>query len=350
MIVPYGYELIQIMAYPAGFQYRFRFDEEWVSENVKSKLSSLDGHKGYIVFRDKLSAKLYPVRHFTLIEAQKIGKIYYFVYELNEIIDFETQEAARIKQIDEFNAKFSEFHQHEINNVPTADMKPLVLLSNFEPDIKNKHSASVDQLKIENERWTNVISSVKDIDLYENVEFIKIVDVTSMKDQPEKAQIGKNSLIVKEARDYKLRLLQYNPKKGKENTAPTDIKLKSDGKYINIIRDQQRAVGKYDILTFIFRVNSDSGGNSSFLDIELAPKHEVMSHMDPKLYMQITIQRSYLKSSVKIGLGILFACLFLTLHIHPESHLAFLKDVALVGAAVVITELLEEIKGFLKRK
>lgn len=351
-IVPYGYELVQIMAYPTGFVYRFRFDEEWVQENVKNNLSVLVGMKGYIVLRDKDVSKFFPIRYFTIKEAQKIGKIYYFSYELNEIIDFDSKQHLRNNQLEEFNKNFIEFHKTEfINNEPGKHMKPLVLLSNFGPEIKNQNHPSLDALHQENERWINVISTVKNIKLYEDVEFIKIVDISLMKRPAKKADFISNAIEVKEYEDYKLRLLQHIPKETEtKKSEPRNIELRGDDKYLRIIRGKQRAVGKYDILTFIFRTSPESGGNNSFLDIELTLKPEAKPYMESKLYLPVVIKRKFGKMIIKLLLAVLFISIFLIIHFHPSSSLQFLRDIALIGITIIIMELLSTLKGFLRRK
>ena len=47
-IDPYGYEAIPILAYPNGFIYRFRFDEEWVEDSLFHR-EDLVGKNGYII-------------------------------------------------------------------------------------------------------------------------------------------------------------------------------------------------------------------------------------------------------------------------------------------------------------
>ena len=47
-ISPYGYETVPVLATPNGFQYRFRFDEEWVQDSIVHR-PDLNGKKGYIV-------------------------------------------------------------------------------------------------------------------------------------------------------------------------------------------------------------------------------------------------------------------------------------------------------------
>jgi hypothetical protein len=383
MIPPYGYELVQIMAYPSGFVYRFRFDEEWVQEKIKNNdLQFLEGKRGYIVFRDKATARFYPIRYFTILKAERIGKVYYFSYELNNTVDFESKEDLRTKQLDEFNTALTDFHKDElVTNQPGKDMKPIVLLSNFELVMKNGHPSSANALLRENERWVNVISTVKSIKLYEDIEFVKIIEVISMKKSNHTnvhrhnnsrlhnvyykivdvlsmikkdytaANVKDNSLVVSEYEDYKLKLLQYIPTESRqERHKPRDIELKGDDKYVRIIRGRQRAVGKYDVLTYIFRTLPDSGGTKSFLDLEMTLKPGTEPYMESKIFIPIFIKIKIGKVILKLSLAAVFVSVFLAIHFHPNSVLPFLKDVALIGVTIIVMELFMELKGFLRRK
>ena len=68
-IEPYGYEIVNVLAYPPGFKYRFRFDEEWVQDEIKSQIADLTDREAYIVLRDFDKAKLFPIRLCTICDA-----------------------------------------------------------------------------------------------------------------------------------------------------------------------------------------------------------------------------------------------------------------------------------------
>jgi hypothetical protein len=336
-IDPYGYEIVNILAYPNGFTYRFRFDQQWVHNKVQHNIPNLINKQGYIVLRDRDSALLYPIRKCTIKRADRIGITYYFEYELGDIIDYDSQENLRINQIKKFNEEFTASHAKDISNKAGEDMTPLCLLSNYEPAIQNQSSSLEER---EFEQWGNVIEAIKDIKLYEDVEFIKLVDILSKKPKflgsyiksekfkrfiktgPDKASVQNNSFIFKENLDYEIRVYQYIPNRKKESVT-RDIKMVVDDKYISPIRGQQRAVGKYDVITFLLRTNPHSGGRRSFIDIEHVTKAEAAPSIEPKIYFPVFIRKSRKKS-------LLFFCatvlLFLAYNLaHYLSHFVHLE-------------------------
>ncbi|MCL5113732.1 MAG: hypothetical protein M1372_01000 [Patescibacteria group bacterium] len=348
-IEPYGYELVNILAYPSGFQYRFRFDEEWVQEKLRNNIAKLNNKKGYIVLRDKDAAKFYPIRFCIIKQARKIGKIYYFEYELGDIIDYDSKENLAVEQIEDFNKKFSEFHKNDIsNNNPNADMTPLCLFSNYELTIKNQNYLGR-QIEREDEQWGNVVSAIKNIKLYENVEFIKLVDVIS---KTKKASISNYAFSLKEEQDYALRVLQYIPKRSKAEATTRDVQITVDENYITPIRAKHRAVGKYDVLTFLIRTKPGSGGRWSFIDLEHVAKAEAQPSIEPTIHFPVFIGK-LLKRSL-----IVFCAIVILLLVYKSPRLLTqflildertLKDTLLVGLSISLAEFLREIRGYLRK-
>lgn len=352
-INPYGYELINIMAYPSGFVYRFRFDERYVSEQIKSNLSNVIGKEAYIVLRDKITAKFYPIRFCTIKDASKIGKVYYFEYELKQLFDYDSDESLRIQQLDNFNKVFSKLHVSEIkNNLASQDMTPLVLLSNYEPDIKNQnYSGSISEK--DHERWGNIISIIRDLKLYENVEFIKFVNVINMKNR-KAAEIKNNALQLFENQDYELRVLQYIPKQinGDKINSPRDIEILVDENYINRIRPKQRAVGKYDVLKFLFRTNSGSGGKRSFVDIYHIAKTEAESSIEPKLHIPIIIKKSLRYTILIFILTVLSFLIYISPGLITEAvklDERTIKDITIITLTISLIDFFNQIRGYLRK-
>jgi len=321
-----------------------------VDAKVRDNLKDLPGEKGIIIFRDFISATFYPIRFFTLLKAQKIGKIYYFEYELEGIVDYDSDETWRRKQIAKINEDFPQYHSTTFkNNIGSKDMSPLVLLSNFSFDVKNDHYCSSDKVEMEHEQWGNIATIIKNMSFFDGVEFIRILDVIPMSNDASAANFKDNSLYLREGCDYKLRILQLVPMGGKQKTEPRDITITSDGRYISVVRGKERAVGKYDVLTFVFRTNARSGGYNSFIDIEHTPISEGRQYIEPKLYIPVVIEKSIDMAVMKVCLGLIFGALYVLLNVYPQSNWFLLKDLVVIAAAISIHELLYEIRGFFKR-
>ncbi len=351
-IEPYGYELINILAYPSGFVYRFRFGEAWVQEKVQSRLSDLKDKPGFIVLREWETGNLFPIRCCTLKEAKKIGTIYYFEYELNDIIDYDSIEKLRNEQINEYRRKFDNVHSAVISkNPPNDDMAPLVLLSNYNPNIKNENYVGP-PIEKEFEQWGNVLSVIENIKLYEDVEFIKLVNIIDMKNEVDKAKFKNGTIRLKEGRDFRVRILQYISKRSEEKPATRDIRILLDDSYIAPIRIEQRAVGKYDVLTYIIRTNPGSGNKRTFIDIEHLAKEEADYSIEPKLHLPVHI----IKSSKRFIIRVLLFILVLSLYYAPDLLPEFIniedrtvKDISLVVLAVVVIDICNDIRSYLSK-
>lgn len=351
-VVPYGYELIHILAYPEGFRYRFRFDEEWVAEKVKNKLSTLPKKEAVIVFRDKERAKFYPVRYATIENVHKIADIYYIEYRLDEIVEYDSNEKIRSEQVDNFNREFIKHHSLA-SNEPNQDMKPLVLLSNLEPQLTNSNFTSIDPIDKDSERFGNVIEVIKDIRFYEGLEFIKVIDIRSTKENLP-VNVSDGSLQISENTDYTLRILQLIPKFSlQERKTPNDIELLSDNRNITVVRGKQRAVGKYDVLTFVFRASPYSGGERSFLDVIHLPKENESQDIDPKLHLPVLIKKGKRGVWLRIGIMILSTLFYffpeLIQSLIPSMQKEIIRDMTLITFIGSFLDLRIKLAGFFKR-
>lgn len=354
-IDPYGYELVNILAYPAGFTYRFRFKDDWVQQKVQIRISELKDMPGYILLRDWSTGKLYPIRKSIVKNASKIGNIYYFEYELGAIIDYDSNETLRSNQIDQFNKEFLQFHTGDaLYNPPNGHMKPLVLLSNYEPIIENKHYSGT-HFEREFEQWGNVLSSIQNIAFFEDVEFIKLLDVANMSKEDDKAVYNGDAIFLTEGKDYRLRILQKIQQLSKEKpySKPRDVELIVDNNYISPIRTAQRAVGEYDVLSFIIRTNPRSGHRRSFIDIKHVVKFASDYSIEPKLHIPVVIEKSYNWLAVKLVLIILFGLIYiipsvLTYIIKVEERTII--DISIIALSVALFEFIGEIKSFLKNR
>ncbi len=356
-IEPYGFEIVNILAYPDGFKYRFRFDEEWVHDKVKYNPEELIGKTGYIILRDKDNAKFYPVRNCTVLSARKIGSTFYFEYELNDIVDYDSKEPLRKEQINNFNKDFMSFHSGDIsNNTNGADMKPLVLLSNYELDIKNRNYSGQSPER-SFEQWGNIISSIKDIKyndkiFYDDIEFIRIVDIENAGDNHDKAKATDYAYQLLEGKDYIVRIFQNSVNRDTSNKAIREIKISVDEQYITPVRDAQRAVGKYDVLTFAIRTNRRSGCRTSFIDINHSIKDAVAASIDPKIHLPIYINKSPRWTLISLGAIIIFFFVYIFPDIFADSfqlNEGIIKDISLVSITLSLFEFIKEIKDYIRK-
>ena len=351
-LAPYGYEIVPILAYPNKFRYRFRFDEEWVEPAVFYK-EDMTGKPGYIVLREFETGILFPIRFITVTKCNKIGKMLYIEVQLESIVSLDSVDSHREEQIKQFNSSFLEFHSSVIpENIPSQHMRPLVFLSNYNVDITNEHKNS--GLDEEIESWGNILACFKNVSFFSNVQFLRLIGVEPMDPKHAKADFRDGDLDVKEGADYKLRVAQLIPQTSSPQLPQTDIELRSDNRAINILRGVQRAVGKYDILTFVIRVNRHKGAGATFLDFIHHPKPDALELGDPHLYIPVKIVKSTHFIILKIISFIFFIALYAgpsLLSFLPDTVVSFfssdiIKDISIIGITISLISLINELKSF----
>jgi hypothetical protein len=351
-VEPYGYELVNLLAYPDGFTTRFRFEDDWVDASLgipeKNTL-------GYIVLRNLDTSKLFPVRRFLLLNYSKIGSIHYLQCVLGELFAFDSDEGRRATQLDEFNKSFGTVRTEiETTNKPGEHMRPLVFMSSYDPPLMDFNSKATESDDKNNERWANFLSVIRDIDFYKDVEFLRIVQVSEQECPDRRAPVKDHSYILKRSLNYEVVVAQYRPSGLGKRTEPRDIKLQCDDKNVISVRPRQRAVGKYDILSFILRIDRKTRIKKSFFDLEFTPTEKLAPYVNPLIQVPIKINSPMrlvvidaILTVILVGFYLFPAIWiqFLPLDVFGRPAMDFGRDLSLVTLAVTITDLIAEIRN-----
>jgi hypothetical protein len=123
-IFPYGYDAVKVLALPNGAIYRARFDQKFVSEQIKKDFPRLRGQKGHYCFRDYETGCIIPLRSIVIQEVSLIGSVYYIRYSVEMIYDFPQDRVRLEKQLSDFSQSIrngTSFTEDE----PGKDLKPL---------------------------------------------------------------------------------------------------------------------------------------------------------------------------------------------------------------------------------
>jgi hypothetical protein len=258
-VPPYCYEFYQIFALPSGFQYRQRYDERWVEHSLRNDLNTIIGKEVLIVFWNASTATLYPVRWGRVSTAQKVGRIFYFEYVLTDFVGYKADANARSAQILAFNDTFTGFHQEIVERTP-----PEIKTSVFATDV-GQHLPRTTFNDLTN--WGNIVDAVAQAPVFKGMEFLKIID---LREGLEKtlAPFG-NGYQLRDRHTYRLRVFQIVPNP-LETSAPHDIELNSFVDQIQILRKRQTAVGKYDVLTYLFKLSGVPSGEQTAFEIRPA--------------------------------------------------------------------------------
>jgi hypothetical protein len=350
-VAPYGYELVDILAYPTGFLQRFRFESEWVDFGTKGAAAA-KGSPGYIVLRDKAEAKLYPIRKFSVVSLNQVGSVFYLECELGELFDFDSNKEHRDEQLQEIGQSLSRAHKNiSRTNIAGEDMKPLMFFTRVLPNPSNNQPVS-EVAKDEHERWSNIISCVADVKFYEHTEFLKVFPPNEFGNTSCIARTVSSSFELKPGLDYAIQVAQYRPGGVSKQRCPRDIELSCDGKTVLPVRAKQRAVGKYDILNFVLRVDPSTPAKNSFFELRFTPEDGAEAHINPSLYFPLTIRLPFKRLIRQVALTSIFLGIYLLPNLSPYFSTSivsffdkeFVNDMALVALILTTVDLLAELR------
>ena len=105
----YKTDILDVLCYPAGHIFRFRYQDHYVSEEVKKRTTEkkpLKSEKGIVVYAEHQSKGayrqfcFYPVRQVTIERVFVQGSIYYVDFRVGAFIDYGRGENKRKKQVE----------------------------------------------------------------------------------------------------------------------------------------------------------------------------------------------------------------------------------------------------------
>ncbi len=336
---PYGYELVQHLAFPNGFAIRFRFDEEWVEQRVQRKYKSLTPKNAYIVLRDFDSGNLFPVRFASVTDIKKIGPIYHFTCVLRDIVNVGFGEHSKFV-LDSFRSEFSANHaDFSANNKPGQHLSPLVFLSNYKPLSPIQRVPDISLEDDDASRWMSVVCSVGQLEHFKNVVFFRLLSVRTTTGSTKEAVVKNGALQLREGRAYQIDVTQYVPNGDSSPENPNDIRLKADPKALKVLRGEQRAVGKYDVLKFVLYANRVFASIDTYLDIEYSPARSLRDRIEPRISVAVHIKAKLRRHFIRLGVAVVSV----SLYFFPDA-LSFIsiieeelvKDVGIIGFTVTL--------------
>jgi len=278
-IDPYCWDINHILALPSGFSYRNRWRQKWVDPSLVDNIQSLVSQRVLLILRDYDKDRLIPVRWGRISFAQRIGQVFYFEYDLENLVDYNADSNARTAEIDAFNRTFLERHPG-MQRAVRQDIAPSVFVSRVGGTLRSAPDIDLD-------KWGSVVSAVGEVDAYKGVEFLKIVELSSS--HRERVNIRESKYELKPNTVYEMRIFQLVPNPGGE-VQPHDIELNTLADQILVLRGQQRAVGLYDMLRFIFKVQDVRPGETSFVEVRHTPHPTRGESAIPSMYLPVAIK------------------------------------------------------------
>lgn len=321
---PYCYDMNPILALPSGFRYQSRYAGPSVEDSLLGDINVMIGSDVLIVLAVQERNSLIPVRWGNIKEAQKIGSICYFEYLLGDLVEYSSDYDKRNQEIVRATKLFADARVWSFETTGETLLKPAVFQSAVGSSFR---STRVDDLAA----WGNTVEAVSTASAYENAEFL---DVLGLFDPKGKQSPVKNGhYVIRPNTVYQLKLFQYIPAPGAmSDVISRDINIATFPDHFVSLRPGQRAVGKYDMLTFSLKSRRLRSKERSAIEVGQNPVLEGSRSCAPEtLYLPITIKG---RSSVVIVLWILILATCLIGIFAPKFYYA---DSALVrNLAIVI--------------
>lgn len=352
-IPPYGFEFVNILCLPKGTKSRFRFKEKWVNDEFKANHKLYIGETIHILLRDKTNTTIFPLRKAKVDQISRIGETYYIRYTLLDYFEYDSKDTVRNDQLREYREGFYRYHTDIKDNHPDMDMRPLVFGSNYQFNFVNQHFDTDEPVMKEFEVFENIISTIKDITFFKSVTFTKIISLEYVNSKGH-ITVSDGKYQIKEESDYILKLYQTTPTLDLDCVQiPNDIELKSDAKYITVIKGKQRAVGKYDVIEMMFRTNMNTAGANTSLDICYKLKPGAEQYIDPNINLPLHINHRH--RSILIRILVLIVAILIYLYSYmikmlKDVPLDYVKHITVITVAIVIFDLKNKLIDYFKRQ
>lgn len=280
---PYCFDLNEIMALPAGFRYRNRFDLQWIEPNLRQDPESLIGKRILIILRDVTNNRLVPVRWGKLFNVERVGKVALFEYHLDELVAYNNADNVRLQEIIDRTKTFADNHAW----LPGAAGQPLDKPSVFESTV-GAGLPVVDAANLT--AWGNAVSALATAPVYEGIEFLKIVALRSADGSP--APVVNESFLVKPNSVYELKVFQHVPEPGQAEIPSHSLELNTFSGHVTALRSRLQAVGKYDMLTFVVKVLALSPGDQTAMEIPHMPDAATTKSAHTSLYLPLRVEEA----------------------------------------------------------
>lgn len=296
-VPPYHADFTQILALPAGFRYHNRYDQPWVDPNLRDNIRQLQGKRVLIIMRDRDLNRLVPVRWSKIDVAQPVGNIYYFEHLLDDLVAYSRDPSDISVEIDRYTALLHSYHS-ELPGVASADLKsPSVFLSSAGRDIPTASSEDLSS-------WGNVVTAVGSASAYFKTDFLKVVGLNTLDRRRTAKHIGE-LFEVSPNTVYTLQIFQTIPNFGDGKVDPHDLRLLAFPGHIASLRDHQKAVGKYDMLSFDLKILNLPAGERTTIEVQHEPRYQPATYAASSLTIPLVVrQRNMLLPFLRLTVAV----------------------------------------------
>ncbi len=296
-VPPYHADFTQVLALPTGFRYHNRYSEQWVDPNLRNNIRQLQGKRVLMIMRDRERNRLVPVRWSKIDVAQAIGNIYYFEHLLGDLVVYSRDSTDSEAEIDRYTTILHTYH-NELPGSPNTDLtSPSVFLSSAGRDIQTAPASDLS-------RWGNLVAAVGTASIYLKADFLKVVGLITP-DQRRTAKLAGEQYEVSPNTVYTLKVFQTIPNFGDGRVDPHDLRLLAFSGHVASLRDRQRAVGKYDMLSFDLKVLNLPSGERTTIEVQHEPRYEPGAYAASSLTIPLVVrQRNVVLPALRLAIAV----------------------------------------------
>lgn len=303
---PYCFDLNEALALPSGLRYRSRFDFQWVAANLREDINKLTNREVLIILRDPEHNMLIPVRWGRIITVLPVGKVVFFEYILDDLIQYSTAPNVRQEEIIARTNIIADQHDW----LPGPQGEPMtrasVFLSTAAIGLPRADASDLTA-------WGNAIAAIATAPVFFGIEFLKIVGLygSDGKSKP----ISHESFVVRPNTVYTLRVWQQIAEPPEIVVPFHSVEVKTFPDHIIALRYRQQAVGKYDMLTFVLRVLTLDRGERTAIEIPHIPDAATEGKALTSIYLPLTVSAA---SPARLGVMITLLLISLAFIFFPS--------------------------------
>lgn len=367
-IFPYGYDAVRILSVPRNSTYRARFDEKFVSDQVRRDFRHLGRANGYYCFRDYGSNRLIPLRMLEVVEVTLIGSVYYIEYALKDIFDFPQNESTLNEQISQFNVQFSGLHKNEMKEyVSGGDLRPLVLMSRLHPAFHAEVETITNDYDKQTRRWAAITKLLGGYEYFKYVPFIRVIGIRNAASNSI-IKTTDGGFVLNSNEDYRLQIahnLQSDSATPHSiNEARTDrqvgfiqrasfqLELRGDPNVLEIQEPRVFITGAYDVNYFYFRTRDFLAGRSTTLTIDYTEKPAPIKNVDTKTSLGVALRPQTRFPLYKLLLLVGLIVVYAIPNLYPVVFQTLgdprvLQDISIIAICLTAFDLIGELRRYL---
>ena len=280
-VEPYIKDILDILALPSGFNYRFRYVFRWLTSEFQNQehLDKLKNREVLIVhiITERIESEVgkryriieyIPIRKAFIVEAKIMAGFVYFEFKLDGYVKFD-------KPFDQIKEAKNPFSDQVKSKIPLELREYVKNLAFLAPHINVQYVSDTitkpnDELVVS---WFNLVSYIGRLKPYKDLRavFTKLLEITNVNTHKtvvsEEIAEGLHGFRLNSANAYRIRILQRYL--NAEKLDPIfKLEITSNSTDINTIKNQALIQGGYDVLDFIISVPDVVSSRETFLYIK----------------------------------------------------------------------------------